>query len=38
MIREGMLLAAFVVWCIAAALYILDTLISIIHKIGEPHE
>lgn len=34
MIPEGVLLAGFVVWCIAAALYILDTLIHILTRSG----
>jgi len=32
---EHLILAGFVVWLFAAALYILDTLISIINKMGD---
>ena len=30
---EHMLMAAFVIWLIAAALYILDTIVSIVNKL-----
>jgi len=32
---EHLIMAGFVVWLFAAALYILDTLISIINKMGD---
>ena len=32
---EHVIMAGFVVWLFAAALYILDTLISIINKMGD---
>lgn len=35
MIPEGMILAAFVVWCFAAGLYILETLIRILSHNGD---
>lgn len=32
---EHMIMAGFIVWLIAAALYILDTALNVIHKIGD---
>jgi len=32
---EHMVMAGFFVWLVAAALYILDTILGILHKIGD---
>jgi len=32
---EHVIMAGFVIWLFAAALYILDTLISILNKMGD---